>query len=180
MTTWIMLFRGINVGGNNLLPMKDLVEELEEIGCTSVKTYIQSGNVIFSKPGSKAPQLTKLIGKTILNRHGFEPKIHLLTVRELEKAVTSNPFPDAEEEPKSLHLFFLSKKPKPLKSESFDKIKAGSENYFLNENMFYLHTPDGFGRSKLAAKTEKLLGVDVTARNWRTVLKLLELANRNE
>ncbi|MBT5550728.1 MAG: DUF1697 domain-containing protein, partial [Nitrospina sp.] len=59
MTTWIMLFRGINVGGNNLLPMKDLVEELEEIGCASVKTYIQSGNVIFSKPGSKAPQLTK-------------------------------------------------------------------------------------------------------------------------
>ncbi len=177
MTTWIALFRGINVGGNNLLPMKSLVEE---IGCTSVKTYIQSGNVIFSKPGSKAPQLTKLIGETILNHHGFEPKIHLLTLSELEKAIKSNPFPGAEKEPKSLHLFFLSKKPKPLKYESFDKIKTESENYSLNGNIFYLHTPDGFGRSKLAAITEKLLGVDTTARNWRTVLKLMELANRNE
>lgn len=180
MTTWIALFRGVNVGGNNILPMKDLVVALEEIGCTCVKTYIQSGNVIFSKSVSKVPQLAKLIGKTVLNRYGFEPKIHLLTVRELKKAVTSNPFPNAEENPKSLHLFFLSKNPKSLKRESFDEIKAERENYALNENMFYLHAPDGIGRSRLAAKTEKFLGVDATARNWGTVLKLLELANRNE
>jgi uncharacterized protein (DUF1697 family) len=180
MTTWIALLRGINVGGNNLLPMKDLVVELEEIGCTCVNTYIQSGNVTFRKSGSKAPQLAKLIGKTVLIRHGFEPKIHLLTVRELEKAVASNPFPDAVEDPKSLHLFFLSSKPKSLKRESLDEIKAERENYLLNGTMFYLHAPNGIGRSKLAAKTEKLLGVDATARNWRTVLKLLELANRKE
>ena len=162
------------------MPMKDLVAELEEIGCTCIKTYIQSGNVIFSKSGSKAPQLAKLIGKTVLKHHGFEPKIHLLTVRELKKAVTSNPFQDAEKDPKSLHLFFLSKKPKPLNRESFDEIKTGSENYSLNGSMFYLHAPNGIGRSKLAAKTEKLLGVDGTARNWRTVLKLLQLTNQNE
>ena len=87
------------------MPMKDLIVELEKIGCTNIKTYIQSGNVVFSNSGSKVPQLLKLIGKTVLNCHGFEPKIHLLTVRELKKAVTSNPFPDTEKDPKSLYLF---------------------------------------------------------------------------
>jgi uncharacterized protein (DUF1697 family) len=141
------------------LPMKDLIVELEKIGCTNIKTYIQSGNVIFSNSDSKAPQLSKLIGKTVLNCHGFEPKIHLLMVRELKKAVTSNPFPDAEKDPKPLHLFFLSKKPKPLNCESLDEVKTESENYSLDEKLFYLHAPKGIGRSRLAAKTEKLLAL---------------------
>ncbi len=180
MTTWIALFRGINVGGKNLLPMQDLTGMLKGIGCNCVKTYIQSGNVIFSKSGSKEPQLAKLIGKTVLSTHGFEPKVHLLKVGELRRAVTSNPFSDAEKDPKSLHLFFLAEKPKSFKPEALDQIKAESENYSLIENIFYLHAPDGIARSKLASRAEKLLEVDATARNWRTVSKLVELANCNE
>jgi uncharacterized protein (DUF1697 family) len=175
MTTWVALFRGINVGGNNILPMKDLAAMLEAIGCTDVRTYIQSGNVIFRKPGSEASQLAKTIGKSVLTSYGFESKVQLLTARELERAVKSNPFTEAEEDPKSLHVLFLVEKPESPDLKSLNEIKSESESYSLHGNLFYLHAPEGIGRSRLAAKAEKLLGVDATGRNWRTVSKLLEL-----
>jgi uncharacterized protein (DUF1697 family) len=114
--TWIGLFRGINVGGRNLLPMKELVALLAEEGFDEVRTYIQSGNVVFRGAGS-----TGAIGEHILaavaRRFGFRP--HLL---------------------------------------------------------LYVHAPQGIGRSRLAARAESLLGVAATARNWRTVARLLEMA----
>lgn len=180
MTVWIALFRGINVGGNNILPMQELTVMLEAIGCTCVKTYIQSGNVVFKKSDAKAPQLAKTIGKSVLKSHGFEPKIMLLTVKELAKAVEANPFKEAEAEPKSLHILFLAEKPKAPNWKLLDEIKIKSEHYLLDGNLFYLHAPDGIGRSRLAARATKLLGVEGTARNWRTVSKLLALAGHNE
>lgn len=179
MTTWIAFFRGINVGGNNLLPMKDLTAALVEIGCTDVKTYIQSGNVVFRKSPSKAPQLARLIANTISNSHGFEPRVLLLSVEDLENAVNLNPFPAAEADPKSLHFFFLAEKPKSPRTDQLNEIKTESESFSLNGKTFYLHAPDGTGRSKLAARAEKLLGVAATARNWRTVSAVLDLAKRD-
>ncbi len=179
MNKWVALFRGINVGGNNLLPMKDLVALLEAIGCTEVRTYIQSGNVVFSSSASTAPQLAKSIGKSVLHSHGFEPVVQLLSVEALGNAVRRNPFSEAEENPKTLHVYFLAEKPKFVNQEALNDIKLESESYRLDENLFYLHAPDGIGRSRLAAKAEKLLGVDATARNWRTVRKLLELAEQS-
>ena len=177
MRTWIALFRGINVGGNNLLPMKELSTMLESIGCSNIRTYIQSGNVVFDKDGIESPQLSRLIGETVLNSKGFEPKVLLLSAKELEGVVESNPFPDAETDPKTLHVFFLSKQAKSAQLSAMREIKAESENFSLAARAFYLHAPDGVGRSRLAAKAEKLLGVDTTARNWRTVSKLLELTD---
>ena len=176
MNTWIALFRGINVGGNNLLPMKELTAVLEGVGCTHVKTYIQSGNVVFRKAGSKAPQLARLIEKAILGSHAFAPKVVLLTVAELQAAVGSNPFPEAEADPKSLHLFFLATPAGSPDIDSLNAIRAGNERFSLAGDTFYLHAPDGVGRSRLAARAEKLLGVSGTARNWRTVSKVLDLA----
>lgn len=179
MTTWIAFFRGINVGGNNLLPMKGLTAALVGIGCTDVKTYIQSGNVVLRKSSSKAPQLAKLIVKAVSNSRGFEPRILLLTVGELESAVNSNPFPAAADDPKSLHFFFLAEKPKSPRTDQLNEIKTESESFLLDGKTFYLHAPDGTGRSKLAARAEKLLGVTATARNWRTVSAVLDLAKRD-
>lgn len=179
MATWIALLRGINVGGNKLLPMKDLTAVLEEIGCSNVKTYIQSGNVVFGNSVSNAAQLAQRIGKAVLSSHEFEPRVQVLSVSELEKAVTSNPFPDAEANPKSLHVYFLSKKPKSPKLDSLNEIKVKSETWALTGKLFYLHAPDGVGRSKLAARAEMLIGVDATGRNWRTVSKVLEIARRH-
>ncbi|MBT8101630.1 MAG: DUF1697 domain-containing protein [Gammaproteobacteria bacterium] len=176
MATWIALLRGINVGGKHLLPMKELAAALEEMGCINVRTYIQSGNVVFERPRSKAPQLAEKIGKTVLKSHGFEPRVLVLTVKELEKAATANPFPEAENEPKTLHLCFLAAKPKSPDLDALEQIKARTESYALVDKVFYLHAPEGIGRSKLAANVEKRLGVDATGRNWRTVTKLLKLS----
>ena len=91
-------------------------------------------------------------------------------------AIESNPFPEAEAEPKTLHLFFLSSAASAADVVSISERKSRSERYQLTDRVFYLHAPDGIGRSKLAANVEKLLGVTVTARNWRTVQKLRKMA----
>lgn len=179
MTVWVVLLRGINVGGRNRLPMKDLTAALEAIGCANVKTYIQSGNAVFSKPGRKAPELARLVADTIAERHGLAPAVILLTARELENAVRANPFPTAESDPKSLHVSFLAEEPTSPNCDDLNEIKSESESFALRGSTFYLHAPDGIGRSKLAARAEKLLGVSATARNWRTVTTLLELTKRN-
>jgi len=180
MKTWIALFRGINVGGNNILPMKELVRDLESLELNNVRTYIQSGNVVFQSRRKSATSLVKEIRKQINRSHGFEPNVILLGVDQLEKAMEANPFSDAESDPKSLHLGFLETKPQTANFNKLDELKADSESYRLIEQVFYFHAPDGVGRSKLAARFEACLGVAATARNWRTVQKLSELVSEFE
>ena len=176
MTTLIALLRGINVGGNNKLPMKELSALLTGMGLRDVQTYIQSGNVVFRcEPKNKAT-LAANITAAIKAQHGFAPHILLLEAAELRKAMATNPYPEAETEPKSLHLFFLDKAPQHPDLKSLDDIKADNERYKLAGKVFYLHAPDGVGNSKLAARAEKLLGVAASARNWNTVCKLAEMA----
>ena len=90
----------------------------------------------------------------------------------MEEAIAHNPFPEAEAEPKSLHFYFLADLPKVPNLAAIEQAKAPSEAFQLIGQVFYLHAPDGIGRSKLAASAEKKLGVATTARNWRTVQKL--------
>ena len=179
MTTWIALFRGVNVGGHNKLPMRELADALSQVGAEQVKTYIQSGNVVFDHAATKHDELAPLIEYTVQISFGFTPKVHLLTVGELQRAVTANPYKHAESEPKTIHLFFLAEEPGAQDEDACNEIKAESEQYALIGTTFYLHAPDGIGRSKLAAKAEALVGVSATARNWRTVTKVLELATAN-
>jgi uncharacterized protein (DUF1697 family) len=90
--------------------------------------------------------------------------------------VAGNPFPRAVADPGRLHLFFLAATPKHPDLESLETLRARSERFELKGPIFYLHTPDGFGTSRLAGRAERLLGVEATARNWRTVTTLLEMA----
>ena|SRR2546425_13025298 len=175
MNTYIALLRGINVGGSHLLPMKELKLVLEKSGCVDVQTYIQSGNAIFRSSMSDAARVAKRLTAAISKSHGFEPLVLVLTPGELENAAVRNPFPEASENPKSLHVFFLAGLPKQPDLMSIDALKAKAERFALKGRTFYLHTPDGFGTSKLAARAEGLLGVEATARNWRTVTTLLEM-----
>ena len=108
MKTIIALFRGINVGGRNKLPMRDLVAVLEDLGLTDVKTYIQSGNAVFHADGVDNAELSDAISAAIQERHGFAPQVLLLGISDLAEAIASNPFPEAEADPKTLHLFFLA------------------------------------------------------------------------
>jgi uncharacterized protein (DUF1697 family) len=176
MKTYIALFRGLNVGGSNILPMNELVTVLEKIGARNVKTYIQSGNAVFQSEETNASLLSTEISAAIEKSHGFEPRVLLLELEELEKAVESNPFPEAESEPRVLHLYFLEAIPENPDFDTLASIKSNRERFALKDRVFYLHAPEGIGRSKLAAKAEKLLGVSATARNWRTVCKIIEMA----
>lgn len=175
MTTFIALLRGINVIGNNKLPMKELSALLTGVGLRDVQTYIQSGNVVFRYDLKNKATLAAKISETIKAQHGFAPQVLLLEAAELKKAMAGNPYPEAEAQPKSLHLFFLDEVPRHPDLKAMDTIKTGSERYQLECKVFYLNTPEGFGPSKLAARAEKLLGVAATARNWNTVCKLAEM-----
>jgi len=175
MKTYIALFRGINVGGNNMLPMKELKVVLEKNGCESVRTYIQSGNVILNSAAPDATKLAKQLSAAVAKSHGFEPSVFLLTRAELEGAAAGNPFPGAAENPQSVHLFFLDGVPEKPDLKALEALKTKTESFALKGRVLYLHTPDGLGGSKMAARAAKCLGVQATARNWRTVSTLLEM-----
>ncbi|MFQ5629997.1 MAG: DUF1697 domain-containing protein [bacterium] len=176
MKTYIALFRGINVGGKNIIRMQDLIALLENLGSRNVKTYIQSGNAVFQNEIENVPELSNGIRAAIKKRYGFEPHILLLNLAEIEQAIASNPFSEAESEPKTLHIYFLSSVPSEPDLDLLENAKQPHERFHLLEKLFYLHAPNGIGRSKLAARVEKALGVPVTARNWRTVRKIVEMA----
>ncbi len=176
MQTWIALLRGINVGGNNLLPMAKLKQDLESLKSRNVRTYIQSGNVVFDSAAGNAASLSKQITARINTQHGFEPRVLLLRPADLLSAIESNPFPAAVDTPQTLHFYFLDTPAVSPDLEALDKAKAPSENFRCVDRVFYLHAPAGVARSRLAANVEKYLGVVATARNYRTVKKLLAIA----
>ena len=176
MKTYVALFRGINVGGNNVLSMKNLVALLENIGSKNVKTYIQSGNAVFEHEEENSSLLSSRIRTTIKKSHGFEPQVLLLELEDIERAVRSNPFPEAESDPKTLHLYFLASMPNNPDLGVLESVKSDGERFALKDGVFYLHAPEGIGRSKLAANIEKVLSVAATGRNWRTVCKVMAMA----
>lgn len=180
MSTWVALLRGINVGGANRLPMAELRDELSGLGLEDVTTYIASGNVVFGADDDpdvdRTAVLADRIGATIEAHHGFRPRVLVLSAGRLRESMEANPFPEAEAEPKTLHLYFLAEQPAGIDASAFDSAAGPTERWELGDRVLYLHTPDGFGRSKLAARVESLLDVPATARNWRTVTRVWELA----
>jgi uncharacterized protein (DUF1697 family) len=176
MNTCIAFFRGINVGGNNMLPMKSLAALMTKLGYDGVQTYIQSGNVVFRSDKKDAAVIEEHIAGAVTKAHGFKPRILVLSDRALLKAIKENPFPDATANHKSLHLWFLAAPCSKPRLDAIEELKARNESFVLTKSVFYFHAPDGIGKSKLAGRIEKLLGVDATARNWQTVTKVSEIA----
>lgn len=174
MNTYILLFRGINVGGKNTIKMKELVSLLEDLGLFQVQTYIQSGNVVF-EADADVQRITEKIKPAIQEQIGFAPQLLLLSLDQFEAAIQNNPFPQAESNPKTLHLGFLAQEPEHSKLEELERLKTSTEEFLLKGRVFYLYAPDGIGRSKLAASSERLLGVPMTMRNWNSVMNILAL-----
>jgi uncharacterized protein (DUF1697 family) len=174
--TYIVLFRGINIAGKHILPMKELIRILQEMGFRNVKTYIQSGNVVFQSGQIQKDQTAREISSKILETHGFAPAVLLLEISELQDAIDNNPFRTTDG--KALHFFFLESYPQKPDLEGLMAVKAESEEFRLNKKLFYLYAPDGVGRSKLAARVEQSMGVPATGRNWNTVSKLISMANQ--
>lgn len=173
---YIALLRGINVGSHNRIKMGDLRQLLESLGLKKVQTYLASGNIVFETDKDSKVELAETISTSIETSHGFKPAILLLTFKELQQATKTNPFPKATSEPKYLHFGFLASKPKDPDIQKLENLKKENERFELNGKVFYLHAPDGVGRSKLAANSEKALGVPMTDRNFRTVTKIIKLA----
>lgn len=180
MKTYVALFRGINVGGKNTLPMKELVAILEDLGAEGVRTYIQSGNAVFQHEPGRIRDLAARIAAEVEKTRDFAPRVLVLEASDVAAAAASNPFPEAESVPKSLHLFFLESPPISPDLDSLAAIRTPTERFHLSDRVFYLHAPAGIGRSKLAARVESALGVAATGRNWRTVGKILALTIRDE
>lgn len=163
------------MGGKHLVPMAELRRHLESLGLQGVRSYIQSGNVVFDARQKSAASLRKKISDLVEEHFGFRPPVFLLSKEALLEAIEENPFPEGIAEPKSLHFLFLLERAKNPDLESIEQAKSATERVHLSDAVFYLHAPDGIGRSKLASKVEKRLGVACTGRNYRTVAKLLEM-----
>ena len=176
MNTYIALLRGINIGGNNIIPMKELVGLFEAAGCEDVQTYGQSGNVVFQARKVFGHRQVHAIAAQVRESKGFEPAILLLTPAELRGAVKNNSFPVVTG--KALIFYFLQKAPAKPDMVRLESLRIASEVFELRGKVFYLYAPDGVGRSKLAAGVEKALGVPLTARNWNTVSRLLSMVGQ--
>lgn len=174
MSTSIALLRGIG-GGIRPLPMKEAVAALEGLGLRDVRSYIATGNFVFQSRRS-APRLAREIEACIEERFGFVSRTVVLGAADLERAVRDNPFPSAHEDPTSVHLFFLTRAAEAPRLDEMSRLAAKGEQFVLKEQVLYFHSPEGFGRSKLGPRVERLLGVEATARNFRTARKVLELA----
>ncbi len=168
MTTYIALFRAINVGGKQLLPMKSLCALLEGLGLHGVQSYIQSGNVVFhsDRPPS---ELTTEITEAVMQQHGFRPQLLLLNTSQFSAAVENIPFSCD----KGLNLFFLLSPAASPDMERLTALKSATEKFQLIQQVFYLYAPDGIGRSRLVSQLGKSLGVAVTGRNWSTVKRVM-------
>lgn len=162
---FIILFRGINVGGNNLLPMKELVIGLEAHGFKSVSSYIQSGNVVLKSDNEP----TETIKKIVTDNFGFSPEIFVIKEAAFDLAVSNNPYNKVDG--KFAHFYFC-KDAIELNQDYVNKYIADSEQYYVKDNVFYLHAPNGIGRSKLVANIERCLGQKATGRNLNTVNKI--------
>src|SRR5262245_12627243 len=167
-TAYILLFRG--VGGATQLPTAPLRVALTEAGFENVATYINRGNAVLRShlPREKVIAAVAVICR---DRFGFTKAILALTLEEWSALIDNNPFPQAVATPKFLHAAVLAGKPT---AEAVSRL----EGIEVVDNVAYLHTPDGFGRSKLAEKFDKGIGVVNSARNWNTVLKLMELVRK--
>jgi len=187
MPTHVALLRGINVGGRNKVAMADLRRVVASLGHTDVATYIQSGNVVFTAAETDPDALAAALERAIANALGVRPRVVVLSRAELAQAVADNPYAD-EPDPKAVHAIFLPARPP---SDLVDGVaavqrqaaqKGGRDTAQVVGRTLYLHTPDGYGRSELAALLSRGRGgtsaaAAGTARNWATVTTLLALCD---
>ena len=170
--TYLLLFRG--VGGATQLPVAQLRDALTSAGFTGVTTYINSGNALVNSTLTREKTIAH-VAKLCKEHFGFDKAIFAPTAAEWKAVIDNNPFAEVTEG-KHLHAAILSSTPKAEAVEAIRAVAVAGERLAIVNGVAYLHTPHGFGSSKFAAKFDKGIGVVNTARNWNTVLKMMELA----
>jgi uncharacterized protein (DUF1697 family) len=172
----VAFLRGINVGGRNRLPMKDLAALFTAAGCGDVRTYIQSGNVVFTAAAALAKKLPAAIEAAIRKRAGIQVPLVIRSPDELRAVAGGNPLLKAGAPPEMLHVGFLVDAPTAAQVAVLDPKRSPPDEFVVRGREVYFRFPNGLGRSKLtSAYFDSKLGTTITVRNWRTVQALLEL-----
>ncbi|MDI1290369.1 MAG: DUF1697 domain-containing protein [bacterium] len=182
-STYVALLRGVNVGGNNKIPMAALRSALEAAGFDRVRTYIQSGNVLVDSRKAKPETLAARVRAVIDDTFGLEIATIVVDSARLASVVAATPYGD-EPDPRRVHVFFLPAEPtdealaKVAQLQEASAAKGARDSITVDGAVMYLHTPDGFGTSDLA-KSLSTRGAGIhrsgTARNWATVTTLLRM-----
>jgi len=178
MNTYISILRGINVSGHKLIKMKVLGEMYESLGYREVRTYIQSGNVVFEHDSGETGKLEQMISGGILKSFGFEVPVIVLEKEELNDIAVHNLFiGEKDEDFSKLHVTFLSREPASNLIETIGNEEYLPDEFYIRAKTVYLFCPNGYGNTKLSNTFfEKKLKVQATTRNWKTVLELLKIS----
>ena len=174
---YISLLRAINIGGNNIVKMDILKEVYQSLGLKNIKSYLQTGNVAFETDEQNVFQLESMIEDGIGKRFGFRPKVIIRTLEELREVVAKTPFNDGKERlPNRLLVMFLAEQPTNEAKAQLAQINTSLEELHLIGKELYLYYPESVANSKLNTNAiEKKLKLCGTARNWNTVVKLVEI-----
>ena len=168
--------RGINVGGKNSLPMKELAAIFADLGCQSVRTYIQSGNVVFEATSAVARKLPAEVAAKIREKFGLQVPVVLRSREEMEQLISANPFLADGIPEKALHVMFLAGSPTADAVAALDARRSAGDEFRVIGRDVYLHLPNGTARSKLTnAYFDSKLATVSTLRNWATSLAILKL-----
>jgi uncharacterized protein (DUF1697 family) len=177
--TYIALLRGVNLGAHNRMKMDQLRQSLNGLGFEEVRTYIQSGNVIFKTTRHSPSDLSQRIEQRILNDFGFAVSVISRTAEELGKAIENNPFVrERGIDLSRLHVTFLSESPAQSSLTKLDTLATGRDQFRYCAKEIYLYCPDGLARSKLFGNAlDRVLAVSATTtRNWKTVNSLYAMS----
>lgn len=171
----VALLRGINVGGKNRLPMDELRAMFVDCGCDEVTTYIQSGNVVFRAPRALAARVPTSVSRPLAERLGRSIPVVVRSAPEMKRIATGNPFLERGIDPATLHVVFLADAPSPSRLAALDPDRSPPDRVAAGRGVLYLQLPNGAARTRFtSAYLDSTLATTTTARNWNTVLALVE------
>jgi uncharacterized protein (DUF1697 family) len=175
---YVGLLRGINVAGKKVVKMENLMASFEALGFRRVRTYVQSGNVIFETAGAYSDDLSMKIAEKISKDFGFPIPVVLRTSDEIGKIVRDNPFlKEKGLDHSKLHVTFLPSRPAKDATQKLEALNAHQDQFNVKGREIYLHCPNGYGRTRLSnTALEKQLSLKATTRNWKTVNALARIS----
>ena len=173
------MLRGINVSGQKQIHMAELKSLYESLNLLNVRTYVQSGNVVFECPEPDASKLAELIEAQIERTFGYSVFVFIRDTREFRRVIDCNPFSnERSEDPARLHVTFLYKTPDESKMSNLRPPNDEADEFFAGDKEIFLYCPNGYGRTKLSNTFfERKLNMPATTRNWKTVNALYKMAN---
>jgi len=182
MDIYITMLRGINMTGHNTIKMTGLANLFKQFGYTDAETYIQSGNIVFTCPNGKIDDVSSSIQKAILSEFNLNIAVITRTLDDIKKIITANPFQEEPGfDPSKMAVLFLERRPTDAQVLKVAGIDYPPDKFIINGSEIYVYCPNGFGKTKLYTNFfEAKMKVTGTARNWRTVTNLLDMAEKKK